>query len=162
MNRGRNPVPAGIIHVRPHPGPLPEERENDRPTHRNARMPVVGWSQVQGFKARNLVWANSHPGPLPRGEGESSADSKPFDDFRHRTPGGQKQVRQTPVCRYDEFATSRHRLDGEANAVLRPGFARCLRRVCGRVGRARLADGLRVGKPAIQQAWKPAVQKIRQ
>ena len=28
-------------------------------------------------------------------------------------------------------------------------------------GRARLANGLRVGKPAIQQAWKPAVRKNR-
>jgi hypothetical protein len=33
-------------------------------------MPVVGGSQVQGFKARNFVWANSHPGLPPRGEGE--------------------------------------------------------------------------------------------
>jgi hypothetical protein len=35
----------------------PQERENDRPAHRNGRMPVVGWSQVQGFKARSCFWA---------------------------------------------------------------------------------------------------------
>jgi hypothetical protein len=55
--------------------------------------------QVRGFKARHFVWANSHPGLLPRG-GESSPASQKDSDSSGRTSGLAKQMRQTPVCRY--------------------------------------------------------------
>jgi hypothetical protein len=43
------------------------------------------------------------------------------------------------------------------------GGMRCIPRLLARLGgRANLADGLRVGKPARQQTGKSAVQKIRQ
>jgi hypothetical protein len=34
---------------------------------------AAGVAPVQGFKTQNSIWENSHPDPLPLGEGESSA-----------------------------------------------------------------------------------------
>jgi len=66
----RSSVPAGrgdvrlrsaaARQVRPHPGPLPQERENDRQSRGNPMIPVAGGSTVQG-------------------QGDSSADSQPRD-----------------------------------------------------------------------------------
>ena len=40
--------PGGKRHVRPHPGPLPQERGNIPPTHNKSTIPVAGWFQVHG------------------------------------------------------------------------------------------------------------------
>ena len=45
---GWKPVPAGGGYVRPHPGPLPQERENIRQSQCKTKIPAVGGSTVQG------------------------------------------------------------------------------------------------------------------
>ena len=56
----------------PHPGPLPIGSADSADAEREKRSlrQAVGMRRVvQGFKARNSVWENSHPGTLPLGEG---------------------------------------------------------------------------------------------
>ena len=55
-----------------------------RSRSRCARRLTPLFLQVQGFKARNSVWGNSHPGPLPSdGRGNDL-----WPDSSGRTPGG--------------------------------------------------------------------------
>ena len=46
-------IPAGAGHVRPHPGPLPQEMGNHPPTHRQSMMPVVRCNLGEARKGKN-------------------------------------------------------------------------------------------------------------
>jgi hypothetical protein len=55
------------LNARPHPGPLPQERENRLPPHRIS----CGWIGRTGFRVSpSSHWLHPLPGGEGRGEGE--------------------------------------------------------------------------------------------
>jgi len=112
---------------------------------------------VEGWHA--TVAGNSAPDTEPGQTNPASQfPSRTPTGFRPSAPGAQPRGVAGTGHPYGTRTRAGQRMKVGGSSEARP---MANRRACPWIGRARLAIGLRVGKPAIQQAWKPAVRKNR-